>query len=206
MPTASTPRAGRRWASRRACSSGALLCEGMVFSPPRRQSCRHESTLVHQGGRHAHRAGGEGRAEAPGRRDRPPRCALLPAGRTRDQRRRIRRAARAQRGHRGALPGAAARRQPFAARRRHARRGVRQGAPRRADALARQCLRRRGSGRFHRPRPALPGARARRPHRGGRGAEDRRAFHLADLRGRPAWSKAPHAATASRARTSPPTS
>ena len=39
---------------------------------------------------------------------------------------------------------------------------------------------------FHRPRAPLPGARSRGAHRGGRRAQDRRAFHLADLRGRPA--------------------
>ena len=57
-------------------------------------------------------------------------------------RRRLRRAAPAQCGHRGAFPDAAARRQPFAAGRRRPRGGVRQGAPRRANALARQRLRR----------------------------------------------------------------
>ena len=107
-------------------------------------------------------------------------------GRAGDLGRRLRRPAPAQCGHRGALSRSRAPRQPVLARRRRAGGGLRQGAPCRADALARQRLHRRGRGRLHRPRAPLPGPRRRCRGRADGGAQDRRALHLAHLRGGPA--------------------
>ena len=83
------------------------------------------------------------------------------------------------------FPTLKAPRQSLPAHRRSAGGGVRQGAAQGADAVARQCLRRRGGGGFHRPRAPLPGARCRGAGGGGGRAQDRRPLHLAHLRGGP---------------------
>ena len=119
----------------------------------------------------------------------------------------LRRAARAQRRDRGALSGPRARRQPVAAGRRRARRGVRQGR-----AIACRCCRsamcstRRTCGVRRRRRGASLELDIDRRSRLHRRAEDRRALdHLRYEDGR-ASCKGPRAATAMRARTSPPMS
>ena len=74
--------------------------------------------------------------------------------------------------------------EPVAQGRRGAGARLRQGAPRGADAVAAECVRRRGGRRFRRAHPPLPqseGGRAGRVHRR---AEDRRALDVAALRGR----------------------
>ena len=104
--------ASRRWASPqnqiRGMAAGSPPLGVWILRLWRRQSCPHEGDdRIQQAGRQADRGRGEGRAAAARARDRPPRRALLPAGRARDLRRRLRRAAPAQRGHRGALSRAA---------------------------------------------------------------------------------------------------
>ena len=84
------------------------------------------------------------------------------------------------------FPGSAHAGKPDAEGRRGADRALRQGAARGADALARQCLRRRGRDALRRPHPPLPQARRRRADRLHRRAEDRRAVDVAALRGRQA--------------------
>ena len=99
--------------------------------------------------------------------------------------RRIRRAASAQQRDRGALSRTDPQGFAVAEGRRGADRQVQEGAARGADAVARQCLQRRGCDRIRRPRGALPEAR-----RGAglhRRAEDRRAVAVAALRGWRCW-------------------
>ena len=125
--------------------------------PPTTCSARHEA------GRAAHRGGGE-RPSWRGwpTRSRTPTAPITSATR-RDHRRRIRRAAPAQYGDRGAVSGPGPPRFALAARRRRAGGRIRQGAARRADAVAGQCVRRRRIRRVLRPRPPLPRARSRTP-------------------------------------------
>ena len=116
------------------------------------------------------------------------------------------RCAALRRASRRAFPQLTARRQLSAQRRRQALGELRQGAPRRADAVARQCLRRRGRRRVRRARPPLPRAAGRarrspsRPSRRSTGSPARCATRTAGS----SWP--PRAATARRARTSPRTS
>ena len=158
-------------------------------------------------GRPTHREAGQGRARAARGRDRRARPALLSGGRADRFGRRIRRAAPALRGDRGALSRICARSTacrcsvgaaPSAQ--------LRQGAPRGADAVARQRLQRRGRRRLRRPHPPLPAARRRTrsspspPSRRSTACRCRCATRTASS------SPPPRAATAPRARTSPPTS
>ena len=100
----SRPPLGLR-AEHRSSAAGLPAAQGLAFRASAEAVLpRMKATgCVRQAGRQADRGGGEGRARAPRRRDRAPRRALLPAGRAGDLRRRLRRAAPAQRGHRGAL-------------------------------------------------------------------------------------------------------
>ena len=99
-------------------------------------------------------------------------------------RRRIRRVAPALQRHRGEVSGIRHGEFAVAEGRRGAFRALHESPARGADAVARQCLRRRGRGRFRRPHPALSQARRRRRDRLQRRAEDRRAVDVAALRGR----------------------
>ena len=147
---------------------------------------------------------GQGRADAARGRDRRARQALLPGGRADHLGRGLRRAAAAQRGDRGALSRAGARGFAVAPRRRAAGAEVRQGAARGADALARQRVLRRGRRRVRRPHAPLPAAAGGRDGRLHRRAEDRRPV-AARCATRAAGSCAARpAATAPKARTSPP--
>ena len=74
--------------------------------------------------------------------------------------------------------------EPDPAGRRGAVGAFRQGAARGADALARQCFRRGGRGRFRRPHPPLPAPCRGRGDRIQRRAEDRRPVAVAALRER----------------------
>ena len=155
----------------------------------------------------ARRDGGGRRARAAGERDRPSRRALLPPGPARDLATRT-------------MTRSRERNAAIEARFPHLVRddspSLRVGAapveafgkvrPPRADALPRQRVRRRGGARLPRAHPPLSRARQRRGARFHRRAQDRRPLHHACATSGAAWSKAPPAATAMRARTSPPMS
>ena len=104
------------------------------------------------------------------------------------------------------FPGPAHAGQPVAQGRRGAVARLRQGAARGADAVARQRLQRRGRHRFRRPHPPLPQSRRRTrsspspPSRRSTACRCRCATRTAS------WSRPRPAATAPKARTSPPTS
>ena len=140
------------------------------------------------------------------RRDRRARPALLPGRRAERLGRRIRRAAPAQRGDRGALSRPAHARKPVAQGRRGAGRALRQGAPRRADALARQCVQRRGRRRFRRSHPPLPAALPRTSRSSSPPSRRSTGSRVAALRGRRARQRRNARRRQARARTSPPTS
>ncbi len=167
--------------------------------PDERQGHKRRSRRGAEAGR------GRGRAAPPGRAHPPSRRTVLPAGRAGGLRCRIRRLAPAQRGDRGAFPQARASRQPLATRRSRAGRRLRQGTPSGADAVARQCLRRRGRDRLRRARASLPEARCRGAAGVHRRAEDRRAVDLAALRKRRAHRGGNARRRHGRARTSPAT-
>ena len=159
-----------------------------------RLSCAHDRDRH----RRPDRTGRRVRTGAPGAGDRAPRPAVPPAGRAGDLRRRLRRAAPAQRRDRGALPASDPRRLAVQPRRRRAGERLRQAAPPRADAVARQRDERRGIRRVLRARTALP-----RPAGGGdagirRRTEDRRPVDQPDLRSTAASCTARRAATARR--------
>ena len=110
------------------------------------------------------------------------------------------------RGDRGAVSRPRDRGIAVAEGRRGAGARLREGAACRADAVARQCLQRRGRRRIRRARPALPQARCRAYSGARRRAEDRRPVAVAALRERRTGARARRAATALPARTSPPMS
>ena len=149
---------------------------------------------------------GQGRACAAGSRDRRARQALLPGRRADGLGRRLRCAARsATRRSRRGFPNCTRLQSLTLPRRREAGARLRQGPPRRADAVARQRVQRRGRDGFCRSHPPLSRPRSRTsrwclpPSRRSTGCRCRCATRTASS------STARRAATAPKARTSPPT-
>ena len=155
---------------------------GSVFLRSMTRAPRKTDAAV--GGGRSHRTGRGGGTRRSGEPDRAPRPALPPAGRAGDHRRRLRRAAPAQRRDRGTLPASDPRRLAVQPCRQRAGERLRQDPPPRADAVARQCDGRRGVRRILRPCASLRRACRRRAAGVRRRTEDRRAVDQPDLRER----------------------